>query len=177
MEKLYHVDFLKAHFKDFARSNLYTVEFNLPNLNSFSNDDKKVKVEMSAKTVNIPAFDIGKQEIKRMGQRFYLPASQVFGDIQMTLFCDSEYTQRYFLHDWIKTLIYNTELNNYQKISIARQATMKIIQLDNKFNPIFTTLYRYIWPTSISEIQLSYESDAQVVEFPVTFSFSTYKIL
>ena len=142
MEKIYHVDFLKSYFKDFARPNLYTVEFSLPTLDTSVNTI--IKVEMSAKTVNIPAFDIGKQEVKRMGQRFYLPTSQNYGDVQMTLFCDSEYTQRKFLHDWLKQLVYDTEMNTYKKMSIASKSIMVIRQFDNKFNTIFATEFDYI---------------------------------
>ena len=176
MDKFYHVDFLKAYFKDFARPNLYTVDFNLPPLSGTSGDSI-TKVEMSAKNVNIPAFDIGRQEVKRMGQRFFLPTSQAYGDIQMTLFCDNEYTQRYFLHNWLKELVYDSDTNIYKKMIVASRASMVIRQFDNKFNTIFAAEFRFIWPTSISEIQLSQESDSSIVEFPVTLSYSTYNII
>ena len=52
-----------------------------------------------------------------------------------------------------------------------------ILQLDNKFNIIFGIEFGFCWPTSLGELQLSQESDAQISEFPVTFKFSTYKVM
>jgi hypothetical protein len=172
MEKIFHVDYLKTYFKDFARSNLYTVELTIPDTTISS--EEKTKVEMSAKTVNLPPFEIGKQEIRRMDQRFFLPTSQNYGDIQMTLFCDSKYSQRHFIHNWLYNCVYNTDHNIFNKMQTILGSSMRIIQFNNKFEPIFTAEFRGIWPTSIGEISLSYDADSQIVEFPVSMSYTSY---
>ena len=179
-DKRYHVDFLKNAFNDFARPNLYKIEFVLPTAaNSFGymSSDYIFKTEMTAKTVNIPAFDIGKLDIKRCGQHVSLPTTQNYGDVQLSLMCDDNYTQRKFLHSWMKHIIYDTDSNVYGKIHDILSCKMRIKQLDNQFNVIFAAEFNRVWPSSIGEIQLSSDSDSQIVEFPATFSYSTYTIL
>lgn len=170
---IYHIDYLKNAFSDFARLNLYRVNFKFNDLYDKENQEK---VEMSAKNIGLPSFNISKTEIKRMGQRLCIPSGQSFEDIQMTLFCDSEYTQRYFLHNWIKDNIYNID-NNSLNSRGSLICDITISQLNNNFDPIFTAVFERAWPTSLGEIQFSYDSDAQIVEFPCTFTYSTYNYI
>lgn len=178
-QKMFHVDYLRETFRDFARPNLYKIEFYLPKDDeyNFISEYNQELTEMAAKTVNIPGYDIGRQEIKRMGQRIFIPTGQNYGELQMTLFCDDNYTQRKFLHSWLKRLIYDTDNNVYHKMKLASNASLIIRQFDNKFNTIFAAEFGFVWPSSVGEIQLSQDSDSQIVEFPASFSYSTYKIL
>ena len=179
--KDFHVDFLKNTFRDFARPNLYKVIFSfgsvIPNDGSFLSPENNKSVEFLAKAVNLPTFEVSKQEIKRMGQRIVLPASQVYQDLQMTMMCDDEYTSRKFLHAWQKRFVYDTEHNIYKKVTTMAKAQVVVLQLDNKYNVVFGAKFNYVWPNSIGEIQYAHDSDAQIVEFPVTFCYSTYTIL
>lgn len=171
---IFHVDYLKATFNDFARTNLYKVEFIFDKGTDVENF---LKLELMAKTVNMPDFNIGTKEIKRMGQRLYLPATQNYGDIQMVFVCDDNYVQKKMLHNWLFKLIYNTDENTFLTSSNYGKFTTRILQLDNKYNIIFGIELGFCWPTSLGELQLSQESDAQISEFPVTFKFSTYTVL
>lgn len=180
-ERQFHVDYLLNTFSDFARPNMYKIEFEY-NLGfsrdfDFLSEENKKRTEMTAKAVSIPAFDIGKQEIKRCGERLFIPTTQNFGDLQMTMMCDDNYTQRKFLHAWMKRIVYDTDYNIYQKVKMSQTSTIIIKQFDNKFNVVFAAVFRGAWPHSIGEIQLSFDSDSQIVEFPVNFCFSTYSIL
>ena len=171
---IFHVDYLKATFNDFARTNLYKVEFIFDKATVVP---EFLKLELLAKSVNMPDFNIGTKEIKRMGQRLYLPATQNYGDIQMVFVCDDNYTQKKMLHNWLFQLVYNTDENTFPTSSNFGKFVTRILQLDNKFNIIFGIEFVFCWPTSLGELQLSQESDAQISEFPVTFKFSTYKVM
>jgi hypothetical protein len=95
----------------------------------------------------------------------------------MTLMCDDEYTQRKFLHSWLKHIVYDTDSNFYHKVTTTQLCKLIIRQLDNNFNTIFAAEFTGVWPHAIGEIQLSQDSDGQIVEFPATFCYSTYQIL
>ena len=172
--EIFHVDYLKSTFRDFARTNLYKVEFSL---NNVSNTPEFLKTELLAKSVNMPDFNIGVKHIARMGQHLYLPATQNYGDIQMVFICDDNYTQKKMLHNWLFKLVYNTDENTFPTSSNFGKFTTRILQLDNKYNIIFGIEFGFCWPTSLGELQLSQESDAQISEFPVTFKFSTYTVM
>jgi hypothetical protein len=167
----YHVDYLKNTFRDFARANLYKVEFILPITSTHL-----VSTEMTVKSVNLPSFDIGKLEIKRCGERVVLPTTQNYGDLQMTILCDDRYSQRKLMHSWVKRVVYDTDTNIYHPIHTILSCKIRIRQLDNKFNTIFTGEFNRAWPVSIGEVTLSSDNDSQLVEFPATFSYSTYTV-
>jgi hypothetical protein len=179
--KEFHVDYLKNTFRDFARPNLYKVEFSfgdvIPSDGSFLSPAKQNSIGFLAKATNLPNLEISKQEIKRMGQRIVLPASQVFQDLQMTMLCDDNYTARKFMHAWQKRMVYDVSANIYKKVTTMAKATVTVLQLDNQFKVVFGARFGYVWPNSIGEVQFAHDSDAQVVEFPTTFCYSTYTIL
>ena len=178
---LFHVDFLTSHFRDFARANLYVVQLKIRKdiLAGFSflGDSNLVKVQMLAKTANLPNYEISKLEIKRMGEKLFLPASQNYGDLQFTMLSDDLHTQRKFFHSWMKHSVYDSDNNTYSPVANLKYATIEVYQLDNKFNAVFGAEFTHVWPTSIGEIQLSQDSENQLVEFPVVFAYSQYKIL
>lgn len=180
-QQYFHVDNLKSKFNDFARANLYKVSFELnqqiKSKYNFMSGENQEKTEMLAKSIDIPAFDIGRHELKRMGQRIFLPASQQYGDMQAIFVCDDDYTQRKFLQSWLKHLTYDTDNNMYASVRTIADCSMCIYQFDNKYNMIFGARFGGVWPSSIGNVQLSYDSDSQISEFPVTFSYSTYEIL
>lgn len=176
---LFHVDYLKNTFADFARPNLYKIELNVQHINSseFFNDAAKIKTEQCIKSVNIPNFEFTKKEIKRMGYKISIPAIQNFPDIQCTFISDDTYTSRKFLHNWWNFSIYDLKNNSYSSNIQILNSNIIIHQLDNNYNKIFSVKLHNAWPNSVGEVQLSYDSDSQIVEFPVTFTYSTYEIL
>jgi hypothetical protein len=176
----FHVDFLKSTFKDFARNNLYRVVFNLSTEAQnylFTEDVPKFKTELLSKAINFPNFELSKLEIRRMGQRLYLPASQSFGELQFTILCDDEYTQRKFLHSWLNSMTYSSEDNTYKKNMFLTENSMDVYQLDNKMKPIFGARFTHCFPSTIGEIQMGFDSTDTLVEFPVSFSYSQYHII
>jgi len=177
----FHVDHLKQTFRDFARSNLYRIMFILPsnitaNFNYISTENQ-AKTEVLAKAVNFPSFDITKMEIKRMGQRLYVPSSQNYGELQFTMLSDDAYTQRKFLHSWMNACVYSTETNLFRDQNLLKYCSIEVYQLDNDMKPIFGAEFTYCFPNSIGEIQMSYDSADQLTEFPVTFAYSQYNII
>ena len=169
----FHVDHLKQTFNDFARTNLYRIKFNLPVMGK----DGMERTEVLAKAVNFPTFEISRMDIKRMGEKISLPASQNYSDLQFTLLCDDAYGQRNFLHDWLTTLVYASNQNVIRNPDFIIKSSITVYQLDNKLEPVFGAEFTHVFPTSIGEIQMSYESVDMITEFQVSFAYSQYVIL
>lgn len=174
----FHVDYLLNQVTDFARSNMYVIKFrtNSDISGGFLIDHNEI-ISMTAKAVSIPAFNIGKLEIKRMGERLFIPTKQDLGEIQMTILCDDNMSQRKFLQSWMKHLVYDTDYNYYKKLDTVYSNTIEILQLDGNYNVVWGYEYNKVWPTSIGEIQYSHDSDTQITEFPATFCFSQCKVI
>lgn len=179
--KQFHVDFFKEHIRDFSRPNMFRVQFDFDSFSrsdeSFLSKEACMITESLVKSVSIPSFEISKLEIKRMGQRIFLPALRTHQDIQITFMCDDDYTPRKFLHSWLKRFVYDTDYNYFKKIKTMSACNMTVYQLDNNFKAFFAVRFEKVFPSVIGEIQLSHDSDSQVVEFPATFCYSTYTIL
>jgi len=179
--RAFHVDYLTSHFRDFARSNSFKVEFllnrEIASKSQFLSNDNNVKTEFMAKTFNIPAYDMGKHELKRMGQRIVLPATMNTGECQATFYCDDNYTQRKYLLSWFRSHVYDNDRNIYKKVDYLKSSKIFVYQLDNQFNVVMGIRLNHAWPTSIGEIQFSHDSENQITEFPVTFAYSTYDII
>jgi hypothetical protein len=165
----FHVDTLKDSFSDFARANLYSIEFQ-------TNVGDGKLVSMLCKNVTIPAYNVGKFEMMRMGERLHIPSKRELGEVQVTILCDNNFSQRKFLTDWIDTNVYSVIPNNIKSLSEVYNSSITITQLNNVFNPIVEYKYIKAFPTSIGEIQFGFESDAQITEFPAIFCFSEVEI-
>lgn len=176
-QNIFHVNFLKDTFSDFARPNLYKIVFNISESSmgtkNFQISDKVI-TEQSAKSITIPNFEITKKVIKRMGYTFNVPSVRNFPDVTCSFTCDSDYTSRKFFHKWMELTSYNTNSNTYSNNML--ESSIDIFQLDNKFDVVFGVKLHNAWPSSIGEVQLSFESDSQIVEYPVNFTYSTYDI-
>ena len=173
LNNIFHVDYLKHQFTDFARPNLYKIVFNFTRQLSYKSNEK-VLTEQCAKSVTIPNFEITKKEIRRMGYKIPVAGVQSFPDINCTFICDENYIARNFLHNWMNNNIYDTSTNMYPQS--YSDDSIDIFQLNSKFDITFGIHLNNAWPNSIGETQLTSESDGQVVEFPVTFTYSTYEI-
>lgn len=166
---MFHVDDLKNSFSDFARANLYQIEF-------FTNVGDSKLLSMLCKNVTVPAYNVGKFELMRMGERLYIPSKRELGEVQVTILCDNDFSQRKFLTDWIDKNVYSVIPNNIKSLSEVYNSYLTVTQLDNVFSPIVEYKYTKAYPTSIGEIQFGYESDAQITEFPAVFCFSEVEI-
>ena len=177
--RMFHVDYLTSMFRDFSRPNMYRMEINLADggYYEFTNKSHVSKIEMLAKSANIPNYEISKLEIRRMGARIQLPSSQNYGELQVVFLSDDVQTQRKFLHAWMKHFVYDSDENTYARNHKLLGSDIYLYQLNNRFEPVFGIHLDLCWPTLIGEIQYSQDSENQIVEFPVTFAYSTYKIV
>ena len=179
INQMFHVDYLTAMFKDFSRPNMYRMEIELGSgrFYEFTKDKNVSKVEMLAKSANMPNYEISKLEIRRMGVKIPLPASQSYGELQTVFISDDAQTQRKFLHAWMKHFVYDSDNNTYRKNANLLQNNIYLYQLDNNFEAVFGIKLEMCWPSLIGEIQYSHDSENQIVEFPVTFSYTSYEVV
>jgi hypothetical protein len=178
-----------------ARPNLFEVELNFPNFavtntqTTTGNDETRSISELSRfmiKTANLPASSVGVIEVPFRGRNLKIAGDRTFDVWTITVINDVDFSIRTAFERWMNAINKhddNSGLINpaqYQKDAIVRQfgrSSLASAQ-SNVTNPNVTNpgdpmpvlkAYKFygIFPTSVSAIDLSYDSADTIEEFTV----------
>lgn len=180
-------DKIDLYIGDGARPTKYRCHINIPqSLNtSFPSD----LLDTICKSTNIPVKSLDTITIKYKGRDVPIPGQEKFTQtFDLTFYLDPNHKIKKVFEEWITALDFDSyQKNNSNFVEDSRNIRNKnldalkvdliIQQLD--FNEKDTTgkyVFRYAFPTNISE--LSYGSDklGEVLEFTVTFTFTFFEI-
>lgn len=168
-------EFLTAFKNGGARPNRFLMNFtDVPNVAStFLKGDAK---GMLCKSTTIPASNIGMVPLKWMGRTVKVPGDKQFDDWTVTFLNDNNFEIRKGFEKWLNAInghesnidtAFDADWQNYF-------GTANVYQLNRKNETVATYTLSKIWPTTVSEIQLSYDNDDQVEEFTVTFAVNEW---
>ncbi len=120
------------------------------------------------KASNLPASNIGSIDVPFRGRKLKVSGDRTFDDWNVTVTNDISFGLRKGFEKWSE-LIQNMnyvmgagELNEYFATAIVRQ-------LDRDGNQLRAYAFQGIWPTSVSEVALDFDSVDTVEEYQVTF--------
>jgi hypothetical protein len=179
-----------------ARPNLFEVELNFPlfataasSSNSESADQTRSASELSRfmiKTANLPASTVGVIEVPFRGRNLKIAGDRTFDVWTITVINDVDFTLRTSFEKWMNAINKhddNSGLINpaqYQRDALVKQFGRSSISSANSdvTNPTTTSpgdsvpvlkAYKFygIFPTSVSAIDLSYDSTDSIEEFTV----------
>jgi hypothetical protein len=177
-----------------ARPNLFEVELNFPNFStegtsqSTGNNGRSVS-ELSRfmiKTANLPASNVGVINVPFRGRELKIAGDRTFDVWSITVINDVDFSIRTAFEKWMNAINKhddNSGLINpsqYQRNAIVKQfgrSSLSSAQ-SNITNPTITSsgdqipvlkAYKFygIFPTSVSAIDLSYDSSDTIEEFTV----------
>lgn len=179
-----------------ARPNLFEVELNFPGFatastsqNNESSDQTRTASELSRfmiKTANLPASTVGVIEVPFRGRNLKIAGDRTFDTWTITVINDVDFTLRTTFEKWMNAINKhddNSGLINpaqYQRDAIVKQFGRSSVASANSdvTNPTATIpgdsvpvlkAYKFygIFPTSVSAIDLSYDSTDSIEEFTV----------
>ena len=121
---------------------------------------------------SIPASTVAQCVVAYMGREVKVPGDRTFDDWSITVYNRKDFDLRIAFESWS-----NQMLNNYANVESGvindeqdYFADATVDQLDRKDEVIQTYMMKGIWPTSIGDIALAYDSNNTVEEFQVTFA-------
>jgi len=166
---------VKIPFPDIAGANTGN-----GNINAGENED----VNLLCKSAALPASNLGVIEVPFRGRTVKISGDRTFDTWSATFFNDKDMKIRGMFEAWLETM--NThETNNapYFRPKTTNDGYMRdiVVQQMRKDNKSGTgndvTVLRqydlkYAFPTSISQIDLAYDSNDQIEEFTVEFQYS-----
>lgn len=198
-------DFKTALLKGGARPNLFRVSLEFPdNVLTSSSISSLVAKERSTflvKAAQIPASNLGVIEIPFKGRMLKVAGDRTFDPWSVTVINDGDFSLRKVFEEWSKQINALTEnvssLGYTGTTNLAYCKDMTVMQLSRdgvkervpnntggtvqpgEDNETVVRTYRYYdaWPSSISAIDLNYESNNQIEEFTVEFQYQYYDVV
>lgn len=181
-------DFKAALVGGGARSSLFEVELNFPNGSSVtggtqvtatsSTDTQSVLQGLGnflVKSAALPASNITPIEVPFRDRILKLAGERTFDTWTVSVINDTDFKLRNAFEKWMNGI--NNLSNGGGKINpIEYYATARVFQLDRNGNILRRYKFVDVFPTNISQIDLSYDSVDQIEEFSVEFQVTHWTV-
>jgi hypothetical protein len=140
------------------------------------------KLKFHVKESKIPSRTVGEYEMKFHGQRLLLQGDTTFEDLDVKILNEDSWKCRSMFEDW-QNLISNITSSSKTDLAFTKYKDLTdgayvIVDQYNFSNEILASYkYFYVFPKSVSGIDLSTETKDSVEEFDVSFGYSYWKRL
>ena len=170
--------------KQGVKPNMYQVSVNWPSeLDQGKGATDKDLVNILCKSAALPASNLGVIEVPFRGRTVKIAGDRTFDTWSATFINDEDMRIRAYFEEWLAKI--NSHENNAsplfrpQSSSQGYMANLSVAQLEKNAtagSAAGSTIREYtLWhafPTSVSQIDLAYDSNDQVSEFSVEFQLS-----
>ena len=173
-------DFRKALKGGGARPNLFEVTIpDFPGNDGVKGSNAAGDFTMLIKAAQLPESTVGLVEIPFRGRTFKVAGDRTFAPWSITVINDTDFKARKALESWSQQIAQYSDASgfsnpgNYMTDAHVTQLKRKKISSEKYdgggLEPVTSYTFYDIWPTSISSIDLSYDSSDVIEEFNVEF--------
>jgi len=158
-----------------ARPNLFEVELAFPDAINIDNDVKE-KSRFLVKASALPASNIAPIDINFRGRILKIAGDRTFDTWTITVMNDVDFSIRNAFELWmnqINKLSDNTGTTNPAEY----QPDAYVHQLDRDGSTLRTYKFHDVFPTNLSQIDLSYETTDTIQEFTVEMQVQWYEAI
>jgi hypothetical protein len=160
--------FVNAFAGGGVRTNLFKVTGNIP---GYSNNRA---ISFLCKAAQIPASSLGTIEVPYRGRRIKLPGDRTFQDWTITIISDANLSLRSYFEAW--SMVFNSHVSNVAPTNFMRfMPTWSVTQLKRDGEALRTYNFIGCFPSEVGAIDLSFENNDQIAEFPVTINYSWWE--
>ena len=145
-----------------ARPNLFEVELNFPS----GVDNPKEEARFLVKAAALPSSTINPIEIPFRGRILKIAGDRTFDTWTITVMNDSSFKIRSAFEEWMN-LINKLDNGTGETDPALYQVDAKVHQLDRGGGILRSYVFKDIFPTNITAIDLSYETTDTIQEFQV----------
>ena len=173
-------DFKRALSGGGARPNLFEVSIPSPPTGiSFGSAGNNDKFSMLCKAAALPASNIAPIDVPFRGRIFKVAGDRTFDTWTVTIINDEDFTIRTAMEKWMAKIGQyqdasgDTNPNDYMKNAVVKQLGRRPSNTGASegqgLKPIAQYKFYDIFPTNISQIDLSYDTSDTIEEFTVEF--------
>ena len=171
-----------------ARANLFEVQIpSLPTGITWSSDSS-TDFKFLCKAAALPASNIGSIDVPFRGRTFKVAGDRTVDPWTVTIINDEAFNLRRVFEDWVRLLAtLDTNVGRTQPTSYMRNASVFQLGRGNTASSTSTSQdnhsvlahyqFQDIFPTSVSQIDLSYDSADTIEEFTVEFQVQSYELI
>jgi|TARA_B100000959_G_scaffold225717_1_gene239928 hypothetical protein len=145
-----------------ARPNLFKVTMAFP---SYVTADVSLASYM-CKAASLPASTIANIEVPFRGRKLQIAGDRSFEPWSVTVINDTDFNVRNSFEQWMNGINQHNENTGLTQPS-SYMADMSVEQLDKDGTVKKTYNMRGTWPTSLGAIEVGYENESVIEEFPV----------
>jgi len=158
-----------------TRPNLFEVEIAFPNETQIDNDVKE-KSRFLIKAAALPASNITPIDVNFRGRILKIAGDRTFDTWTVTVLNDVDFSIRSAFEKWMN-LINKMEDNTGEQDPAVYQPDAYVHQLDRDGSTLRTYKFHDVFPTQVSQIDLSYETTDAIEEFTVEFQVQWWEAL
>jgi hypothetical protein len=155
-----------------ARSNQFKVTMPFPGYAQVGGEIEDLA--FLCRSTTIPAMNVGVVPVPFRGRVIKIAGDRTFDEWSITVLNDTNFKLRNAFERWqngINNMTDNEGLTN----PVDYQVDCFVDHLDRNGNNVKSYTLRGLFPTSISDIALSYDEAAAVEEFSVTFNYQYFE--
>lgn len=164
-----------------VKPNMFVVDISWPtDLDNRPEGDDRELVNLLCKSTALPASNIGVIEVPFRGRTVKIAGDRTFDTWSATFFNDKDFKIRTYFEKWLEQI--NTHESNNAPLFVPTNsnagymASVKVKQMRKDDRESGSILRQYdlvhAFPTSVSQIDLAYDSNDQIEEFSVEFQYS-----
>ena len=164
-----------------VKPNMFMVDINFPGALAKGADDLETS-NIMAKSAALPGSNLGVIEVPFRGRTVKIAGDRTFDTWTVTFFNDKDFKLRAFFEQWANNI--NTHEANTSPLFTPNNTTgytadLKVKQLEKDASTTGAILREYTlfycFPTTVSQIDLAYDSNDQIEEFTVEWQYSYFK--
>jgi hypothetical protein len=161
----------KSKFSGGARPNLFEVKLQWPDNIIRGEGGDALTDTVMIKAASLPASVINTIEVPFRGRKFKVAGDRTFESWTITVINDTDMSLRNKFELWMDLISRNSV--NIQDLSTPRDymRDLMVHQLNNEQEEIKSYQIHDAFPVNISAIELNYETNDQIEEFTVEFSY------
>ncbi|NDA01436.1 MAG: hypothetical protein EBY98_06915 [Acidimicrobiia bacterium] len=158
-----------------ARPNLFEVRLNFPT-GVTSNSGKNDLSNFLVKTAALPASNVGPVEVPFRGRILKLSGDRTFDTWTVTVINDTDFSLRSSFEQWMNLINKHSDATGRTNPSDYMKDAY-VDQLDRDGSVLRTYHFHDVFPTNVSQIDLSYDTTDTIEEFTVEFQVQWWEAL
>ena len=158
-----------------ARPNLFEVELTFPSIVGVQDENEVIEnSRFLVKAANLPASTIANIDIPFRGRILKIAGDRTFETWTITVINDTSFSIRSAFEKWMNTI---NKLNDGtgETDPALYQVDAKVHQLDRDGRTLRKYVFKDVFPTNISAIDLNYETTDTIQEFTVEMQVHFYE--
>ena len=167
-----NIDAFKAKLiKGGARANLFRVICNYP---SYVEGADSEITSFMCKGATIPSSVLTPIEVPFRGRKHMIPGDRTFEPLTLTVINDGDFKVRSALEAWMNGINQHKANSGFANPT-EYESDVHVEQLDNEGNVVKRYTYIGAWPSNLSQIDLSYDSESTIQEYTCEFSYTRWE--